>query len=261
MFVQPLPLLTRVPSSKLKEENIRIRAARASGREETLDVAMQENTVDDDEGSIVTELKKGHNSCGACRTRESETWWKAPKGLPTNVLCDHCGLSWRKYADLNVRPIREEPVPKAKPGDKREGTPLNGPTTKRAKVSVDAPDPCLHKVVAAHHVAPFTQTASSQSTPPPPPAAPAVPQLRCVACQRNGPVGKVLRCKQCQFRVHAGACGATPDPATSDSWVCDLCYNEKNLEASLVRILPPSFLLPSAPRSYPVMTCRSRGVA
>ena len=102
-------------SSKLKEENVRIRAARASGREETLDVAMQENTVDDDEGSIVTELKKGHNSCGACRTRESETWWKAPKGLPTNVLCDHCGLSWRKYADLNVRPIREEPVPKLNP--------------------------------------------------------------------------------------------------------------------------------------------------
>ena len=158
-------------SSKLKEENVRIRAARASGREETLDVAMQENTLDDDEGSIVTELKKGHNSCGACRTRESETWWKAPKGLPTNVLCDHCGLSWRKYADLNVRPIREEPVPKAKAGDKREGTPLNGPTTKRAKVSVDAPDPRLQKP-AAHHVAPSTQTASSQSTPPPPKSGP-----------------------------------------------------------------------------------------
>ncbi|RDX51269.1 hypothetical protein OH76DRAFT_1505916 [Lentinus brumalis] len=194
-------------NSKLKEENIRIRAARASGRAEAVDVAMQENTPEDDEGSIVTELKKGHNSCGACRTRESATWWKAPKGLPTNVLCDHCGLSWRKYADLNVRPIRDEPiVTKTKPGEKREGTPLNGgPTTKRAK------------------------TVSSQSTPPP-----AVTLLRCVACQCSGPVGKVLRCKQCQFRVHAGACGAIPDPATKDSWVCDLCQNEQSLEASLI---------------------------
>ncbi|RPD53362.1 hypothetical protein L227DRAFT_581377 [Lentinus tigrinus ALCF2SS1-6] len=208
---RPMPEVVRFyghwKNSKLKEENIRIRAARASGRDENVDVTMQENTPDDDEGSIVTELKKGHNSCGACRTRESETWWKAPKGLPTNVLCDHCGLSWRKYADLNVRPIREDPVTKTKAGDKREGTPLNGHTNKRAK------------------------TASSQATPPP---APTVPQLRCVACQRNGPVGKVLRCKQCQFRVHAGACGVTPDSVANDSWVCDLCQNEKNLEASLI---------------------------
>ena len=85
----------------------------------------------------MTELKKGHSSCGACRTRESDTWWKAPKGLATNVLCDSCGLAWRKYADLNVRPIREDPLTKNnnKAGDKREGTPLNGNANKRAKVS------------------------------------------------------------------------------------------------------------------------------
>ena len=97
--------------------------------------SVDETMPDDDEGSIVTELKK-NQSCGACRTRESEVWWKAPKGLPTGVLCDNCGLSWRKYADLNVRPMREEvgPAAKAKAENKREGTPLNGPSAKRAKV-------------------------------------------------------------------------------------------------------------------------------
>ncbi|KAI0738659.1 hypothetical protein C8Q80DRAFT_255981 [Daedaleopsis nitida] len=194
-------------NSRLKEENIRIRAARANGLDEKMEDSVREPTPDDDEGSIVTELKKGHNNCGACRTRESEVWWKAPKGLPSGVLCDSCGISWRKYADLNVRPLREDPLTKTKTDNKREGTPLNAPSSKRAK------------------------TVSSQSTPPPPPA---IPQLRCVACQRNGPLGKVLRCKQCQFRVHAGTCGAAPDAGTSDSWVCDLCQNENSLEASLI---------------------------
>ena len=96
-------------------------------------------------------MRRGHPSCGACRTRESETWWKAPKGLPTSVLCDGCGQSWRKYADLNVRPIREDvppppaaappPAAKAKTAEnKREGTPLAAPSAKRAKVScLDGP--------------------------------------------------------------------------------------------------------------------------
>ena len=202
-----------------------------------MDGSTREETDDDDDSSIVTELKKGHNNCGACRTRESETWWKAPKGLPTSILCDQCSESWRKYADLNVRPIREEPLPKTKTGDKREGTPLNGPSTKRAKVGSH------HRAVPYLDTHTFSsQTASSQSTPPP-----AAPQLRCVACQRNGPVGKVLRCKQCQFRVHAGTCGASPDAATAESWVCDLCQNEKSLEASLVRSplpSPPLLLFP-----------------
>ncbi|KAJ7224075.1 PHD-zinc-finger like domain-containing protein [Mycena pura] len=103
----------------------------------------------DDEGSVIGHPLRAA-TCGACRTRESKTWWKAPKGLSTSILCDTCGTNWRKYADLN-----------------------------------------------------------------------------------NGPLGKVLKCKQCQFRVHAGACGAIVDPESVDSWVCDLCRNEETQEAAL----------------------------
>ncbi|KAH9851909.1 hypothetical protein C2E23DRAFT_869052 [Lenzites betulinus] len=203
-------------NSKLGEENVRIRLARANGVDEKVGATTREPTPEDEEGSIVLEPPR-NVSCGACRTRESDVWWRAPKGFPTGVLCDSCGLGWRKYADLNVRPIREEVVSKAKTGEKREGTPLNGAgPSKRAK------------------------TVSSQATPPP-----VAPQLRCVACQCNGPMGKVLRCKQCQFRVHAGTCGVTADPATVESWVCDLCQNEKTLEASLI---PDCLLCPRTRR-------------
>ena len=93
--------------------------------------------VEDDDGSVDLQPTRANPACGACRTRESKVWWKAPKGLTTNILCDNCGLNWRKYADLNVRPVRDESLPTAKTKaiEKREGTPLGGPPTKRAKVS------------------------------------------------------------------------------------------------------------------------------
>ncbi|KAG5653605.1 hypothetical protein H0H81_011977 [Sphagnurus paluster] len=135
--------------------------------------------LSDDEGSIIEQPSKSP-SCAACRTRESVTWWKAPKGLATNIMCDSCGTGWRKYADLVVRPVRDEAIVAGKSRtEKREGTPLAGPATKRARTS-----------------------ASAQSTPPP--AVVSVPQLRCLACMKNGPIGKVLKCKTCHIRVHAG---------------------------------------------------------
>ncbi|KAF8972764.1 hypothetical protein BDZ97DRAFT_1649930 [Flammula alnicola] len=171
----------------------------------------------DDDTSIIAQPSKTP-SCGACRTRESKTWWKAPKGLPTNILCDTCGTNWRKYADLNVRPLREESVPTTKVREKREGTPLSGPSTKRARTSV-----------------------SVQSTPPP--TISIAPQNRCLACMKAGPPGKVLKCKQCGFRVHAGTVGAIVDPTSVDSWVCELCENEETLEAS---VNPDCLLCPRA---------------
>jgi hypothetical protein len=132
-------------SSKLKEENAQIRAARLKAKDQGKDEmpsasAPVADQFSDDEGSIMLGLSKHNNSCGACRTRESENWWRAPKGLATDILCDTCGTNWRKYADLNFRTVREDALPPSKKGsDKREGTPLNGPSTKRVKVKAYAP--------------------------------------------------------------------------------------------------------------------------
>lgn len=95
-----------------------------------------ETADSDDEGSIV--MDPMDMGCGACRTHESKRWWKAPKNFVSEVLCDNCGQNWRKYADLNVRPVREESVPSSKgraATEKREGSPLAGPNAKRVKVN------------------------------------------------------------------------------------------------------------------------------
>ncbi|THH30088.1 hypothetical protein EUX98_g4095 [Antrodiella citrinella] len=197
-------------NSKLGEENRRIKAARQSGL--SLPIRPPSRTVSDDGDSVVSELTKSQQGgCSSCRTRESSMWWKAPKAVhPNGVLCDNCGISWRKYGELNARPIREEiPQKPLKPVDKREGTPLSAPVAKRQR------------------------TTSLRSTPPV--AAPVPAQIRCLACHKQGPPGKVLKCRQCSFRLHAGVCGIGSDPAAIDGWTCDLCLNETTQDASVVK--------------------------
>jgi hypothetical protein len=125
---------------KLGEENRRRRLLGTSKTPPLSAHSMPSADDSDSEGSIVRAPGKAHSSCGACRTRDTKQWWKAPKGLATPVLCDACGISWRKYADLNhLRPIREEAAA-AKQGkaEKREGTPLAGSNSKRVKVSASS---------------------------------------------------------------------------------------------------------------------------
>ncbi|TDL26726.1 hypothetical protein BD410DRAFT_783841 [Rickenella mellea] len=205
-------------NARLREENVRLKEkAEANGvkPERPQTPAPSQSFMSDDEGSIVKFPTKANSHCAACRTRESKVWWKAPKGLPTNILCDNCGMNWRKYADLNARPLRDDapPASKTRAAEKREGTPLTTPPAKRAKT---------------------TGVTSAAATPPPVPA-PTVPtaQVRCTSCYKLGPLGKVLKCQECSFLIHAGANGAVVEPDEVGSWVCELCQNEKTLEASL----------------------------
>lgn len=134
-FTMPFYFFILDVSSKLKEENIRARERAAVVKEDEEEEATVDVHMSDDEGSIIRGSAKANSSCGACRTRESDVWWRAPKGLATDILCENCGTNWRKYADLNVRPVREEILlPGKKGAEKREGTPLSAPNTKRLKV-------------------------------------------------------------------------------------------------------------------------------
>ena len=142
-----------IPSSQLKLENSRIRESGSPAKPnwtfwDTVTDAAEGQRVglSDDERSIADDVLEDEGLCGACRTRDSKVWWKAPKGLATDILCDTCGISWRKYADLNVRPLREESLPsaKAKAGEKREGTPLQPPGPKRTRVSRSVFRSALH---------------------------------------------------------------------------------------------------------------------
>jgi hypothetical protein len=153
------------------------------------------------------------------------------------MLCDNCGFTWRRYADLNVRPTREDSQngnqKAGKSTDKREGTPLVSNVAKRAKTQASA---STSSAPASSRSTPVTV----QPQPPPPPVVvppivvPSGPQLQCVACGKKGPIGQVLRCQQCKLQIHAGACGANVSKDDIDTWTCELCHNEKAEEASLV---------------------------
>jgi hypothetical protein len=155
----------RFYSAKVGEENVRIIELGAPPKSISRQYSTPEEANDgqqvglsEDEGSVVSQPSKSP-SCGACRTRESKVWWKAPKGLATNILCDSCGTGWRKYADLNVRPVREESLPINKvrtANEKREGTPLSGPSVKRARVCDFATSMVRHLLkLYTRHLPPF----------------------------------------------------------------------------------------------------------
>jgi hypothetical protein len=118
-------------------------------------------TISDDNTSIYQKNDRRVYTCAVCRTKESESWWKAPRNLPTNSMCDDCGILWRKYAIKSARGTDKEKEylariqqnsnigtpdpPSTRSGavankgqavdkTKREGTPLVTPAVKKAKV-------------------------------------------------------------------------------------------------------------------------------
>ncbi|KAG8699565.1 putative PHD type zinc finger protein with BAH domain-containing protein [Ceratobasidium sp. 394] len=151
--------------------------------------------------------------CGACRTKESGVWWKAPRGLPSEVMCDQCGISWRKYGD--IRSGRIEESKKGNGVEKRENTPQ--PPVKRTKVS------------------------ASRGPSPPPVVR---PQHVCCCCKKSGPTGRVVQCAQCAVTVHAATYGVTDEEAAAETWLCELCQNQKSQESSLN---PDCLLCPRTP--------------
>ncbi|KAJ7251318.1 hypothetical protein C8J57DRAFT_1352791, partial [Mycena rebaudengoi] len=97
--------------------------------------------------------------------------------------------NWRKYADLNMRPVREESLPATtklpKTVEKREGTPLAGPVSRRAKAGKLS---CAFIYVLIRL---RVQTSAPAHSTPLPQASVAT-QIRRMDCLKNGPLGKVL---------------------------------------------------------------------
>ena len=246
-----LLVLTALSSERLREENERKRKAAAKGKS-LEDEAAKKKQDDDDVKSVVdippsTPGVRHSNFCAACRTRESKVWWKAPKGLSTAILCDTCGLNWRKYADLNARPTtREESamnsgangVSKGRGADKREGTPLTGPVTKKVKVLQFYLFWKNYRQILSLQV--HDLTASTRLSPPPGKSRTAgrtEPTLNeCLCCFRKGEPYDVVQCKQCDLGLHAGVSGVDIEALREgkpDDWVCELCENEKSQDYSL----------------------------
>lgn len=124
-------------SNQLREENHRILEARRLGK--PLISQKTSATIPDEEKSIINVKTDGRTlTCAACRTRQSNVWWKGPKGLFSPVLCDDCGVQWRKYGDLSLKAPSDSLSGKQRTNviEKREGTPLAGSAPKRMKVII-----------------------------------------------------------------------------------------------------------------------------
>lgn len=120
-----------VLSDRLGEENRQSRSNTLTGR--NISLKRSRSPSSDDESSVYGfggDVPR--QVCGACRAKDSAVWWKAPRGLPTEVMCDQCGISWRKYGD--IRSGRVEEAKKGNGADKRENTPQKEPPVKRTKV-------------------------------------------------------------------------------------------------------------------------------
>ncbi|KAG8995660.1 putative PHD type zinc finger protein with BAH domain-containing protein [Tulasnella sp. JGI-2019a] len=172
-------------------------------------VSVRASVDPDDEGSVVNgQLDNGPSgkslSCGSCRTKDSTVWWKGPKNLPSPVMCDACGIAWRKYGDIKGPPKQEDqPAPKKA---------ANGATEKRA----------------------------ASPLPPPPTVKKQKPMLppnkhgACACCRKVGLAGTVVKCSGCSLVVHASAYGVSKADAVVEPWYCEVCANEKHQEFALV---------------------------
>lgn len=113
-------------------------------------VSVRTSVDSDDEGSVINgpiDTAKTPLTCGSCKTKESTVWWKGPKSLSAPVMCDNCGITWRKYGEIRGPPKQEDP-----PAQKKA---LNGTAEKRPASPPPAP-PVVKKVkVSSNQVSTF----------------------------------------------------------------------------------------------------------
>lgn len=199
-------------NKKLKTENDLIRqhrkvhAAHARNNNRTLGPpslgkirSRAESENSDDEGSLYNASFATINrmQCAACSTRTSNVWWKCPRTVAGNAMCESCGSNYRKYGVISFVKAEDAKRPEKKEPKGRRG--VKG------------------------------DTASGASTPVPS-SAPKLPPCSC--CRKMEPKSTMARCKTCTFSAHSGCYGIPPE-AMGPNWECELCANIGTEESHL----------------------------
>ncbi|OCF76650.1 hypothetical protein I204_02349 [Kwoniella mangroviensis CBS 8886] len=159
-------------------------------------------------GNDFTKRKDKDVKCAACSTRLSQVWWRCPRTVQGDAMCEDCGSNYRKYGVISF--VKSEDSKKEK---QKEAT------LKKSKGD-----------------------ASGTATPVPPPP-PKLPP--CANCRKMEPKAMMARCKNCTYSVHAG-CYGIPSQDMGSNWECDLCINSKSEERHLEPrcVLCPNDLTP-----------------
>lgn len=102
--------------------------------------------------------------CAACSTRLGDIWWKCPRTISGEAMCESCGANYRKYGVISFAKAEDSKRPEK-----------NGKRLKEERSGASTPVPA------------------------PPPKLPP-----CAVCKRMEPKSLMARCKTCTFSVHAG---------------------------------------------------------
>ncbi|KAG8958510.1 putative PHD type zinc finger protein with BAH domain-containing protein, partial [Tulasnella sp. 419] len=182
-------------------------------------VAVRSSSDPDDEGSVVNgqleNTKESAIMCGSCKTKDSTVWWKAPRGLISSIMCDTCGIAWRKYGDIKG-PSKQDDHP---------------PQSKKQQAAAAAAAAAAEKEK--------TEKRDSEPLPLPPPKRqkqmpPPNKHGACACCRKVGLAGTVVKCEDCGLVVHGSCYGVSKADAAVEPWLCEVCANEKHQEFSLV---------------------------
>ncbi|WWC87223.1 uncharacterized protein L201_002111 [Kwoniella dendrophila CBS 6074] len=141
------------------------------------------------------EQEKEIIKCAACSTRISSVWWRCPRTVQGETMCEDCGSNYRKYGVISF--VKSEDSKKDIKKD------------------------------AAQKKAKGDGSGTATPVPLPPPKLPP-----CANCKKMEPKAMMARCKNCTYSVHSG-CYGIPSQDMGSNWECDLCLNAKSEENHL----------------------------
>ena len=144
-------------------------------------------------------------ACSFCGTHESPVWYRGLWSWSNRALCVFCGQYWRKYAaetsSVGITPAKRKHALEA--------------GSEEADVGVLLPD-----ANAAHESRRVASVAPEFG--------------RCVLCRRSEPRRRLKSCANCALIVHQGCAALSDADLERESWLCDVCLNEKDPYSALL---------------------------
>ncbi|KAL4399815.1 putative PHD type zinc finger protein with BAH domain-containing protein [Malassezia pachydermatis] len=152
--------------------------------------------------------------CSFCSTNTSPFWYRGFINWTGRVLCVYCGQYWRKYAaetaSAYITDVKRQAA--LDRGSEEAGLGLIVPKVGASSADLPALPPS-----DLPSLAPVTAEGG-----------------KCVVCRRMEPRKLLKSCVECGMAGHQGCIGIDENAMEKNAWLCDLCMNDKELNASIL---------------------------
>ncbi|KAI9275307.1 hypothetical protein BY458DRAFT_507046 [Sporodiniella umbellata] len=170
--------------------------------------------------------------CMNCLTSESLIWRRSPADMDrkrkvfTEMLCDHCGVYWLKYAAS--KPISES-VRKENLNNSQQNsrTSTAASTSHTSPIIPELPEPQKRKRTDSG-----TKTVAKKAKESKPEIFLSFKPKECKVCLQIHQLDNLFTCYDCGMSVHDDCYGI--ESMDKEGWVCDPCSNKLNPMASYV---------------------------